>query len=434
MAHNSNNVRRRARLHAFALAAGLAAAPIAHAVCDPSDGALASMTHVAVDFSLDDGGTLLGLDGSRIKSADLDAPLRVTLDGRARPTLWAEQVDWSVYRLPDKRIGPTTLYFDQAADGTRHLCRVEQYGFTDAFESRRDALLTRQESDRYADERRHGGPGNRAADARAAEPGDYRLERKLVLQYDGAGRLTDFETFRRDGDADARTPPVQAQRVCLRYDGHGWLAAQGADVCKARAGDPVGLRYVHDAGGHLLRVIRRDGAWVQVRAFDAHGKPGALYLESSGQYAVSPHRLPQIASAGSTLTYDASEREQRTLVLDGPNWPIPSVDSEYYQWRFVLLPGDESAGGIISYRDDQMQLLATGKSGENGTIRLTDAQKRRIWEAARDHPARVIWNYAPGQDLVVVAAMPDALWRQCAGTSDLTADACGKAGGVARKP
>ncbi|KVW33558.1 hypothetical protein [Burkholderia ubonensis] len=428
MAHNSNNVRRRLRVHAFALAAGLAAAPFAHAVCDPSDAALAAMTSVAVDFPLDDAGALLGLDGSRIKSSDLDDPLRVTLDARARPTLWAEQVDWSAYRLPGKRVGPTTLFFDQAADGTRHLCRVEQNGFTDAFEDKRAALLTREESDRYAYDRRHGGAGNRAADARAAEPGDYRLERKLVLHYDSAGRLAGFDTFSRDRDAGERTPPAQTGRVCLRYDAHGWLAASGADVCDGRAGDQAGLVYVHDADGRLLRVIRREDGAVRVQTFDAQGKPGALYLASSGQKAL-PHRLPEIRGA-----YDLSDREQRTLVLDGPSWAIPPVDSDDYAWRFLLLPGDESAGGIIAFRDDELQLLAAGKSGRNGAIRLSAAQKRRIWEAARDRPGRVIWNYAPGQDLVVVAAMPDAVWRQCAGASDRTPDACGKAGAAARNP
>ncbi|KWK90493.1 hypothetical protein WM22_08705 [Burkholderia ubonensis] len=430
MAHNSNNVRRRLRVHAFALAAGLAAAPFAHAVCDPSDAALAAMTSVAVDFPLDDAGALLGLDGSRIKSSDLDDPLRVTLDARARPTLWAEQVDWSAYRLPGKRVGPTTLFFDQAADGTRHLCRVEQNGFTDAFEDKREALLTREESDRYAYDRRHGGAGNRAADARAAEPGDYRLERKLVLHYDSAGRLAGFDTFSRARDAGERTPPAQTSRVCLRYDAHGWLAALGADVCDGRAGDQAGLIYVHDADGRLLRVIRREDGAVRVQTFDAQGKPGALYLASSGQKAL-PHRLPEIRGA---YTYSLSDREQRTLVLDGPSWTIPPVDSDDYAWRFLLLPGDESAGGIIAFRDEELQLLAAGKSGRNGAIRLSAAQKRRIWEAARDRPGRVIWNYAPGQDLVVVAAMPDAVWRQCAGASDRTPDACGKAGAAARNP
>ncbi|KVR57627.1 hypothetical protein [Burkholderia ubonensis] len=430
MAHNSNNVRRRLRVHAFALAAGLAAAPFAHAVCDPSDAALAAMTSVAVDFPLDDAGALLGLDGSRIKSSDLDDPLRVTLDGRARPTLWAEQVDWSAYRLQGKRVGPTTLFFDQAADGTRHLCRVEQNGFTDAFEDKRAALLTREESDRYAYDRRHGGAGNRAADARAAEPGDYRLERKLVLHYDSAGRLAGFDTFSRARDAGERTPPAQTGRVCLRYDAHGWLAASGADVCDGRAGDQAGLVYVHDADGRLLRVIRREDGAVRVQTFDARGKPGALYLASAGQKAL-PHRLPEIRGA---YTYSLSDREQRTLVLDGPNWTIPPVDSDDYAWRFLLLPGDESAGGIIAFRDEELQLLAAGKSGRNGAIRLSAAQKRRIWEAARDRPGRVIWNYAPGQDLVVVAAMPDAVWRQCAGASDRTPDACGKAGAAARNP
>ncbi|KVO17085.1 hypothetical protein WJ74_09990 [Burkholderia ubonensis] len=430
MAHNSNNVRRRLRAHAFALAAGLTAAPFAHAVCDPSDAALAAMTSVAVDFPLDAAGALLGLDGSRVKSSDLDDPLRVTLDARARPTLWAEQVDWSAYRVPGKRVGPTTLFFDQAADGTRHLCRVEQNGFTGAFEDKREALLTREESDRYAYDRRHGGAGNRAADARAAEPGDYRLERKLVLHYDSAGRLAGFDIFSRDRDAGERTPPAQTGRVCLRYDAHGWLAASGADVCDGRAGDQAGLVYVHDADGRLLRVIRREDGAVQVRTFDAQGKPGALYLASSGPKAL-PHRLPEIRGA---YTYSLSDREQRTLVLDGPNWTIPPVDSDDYAWRFLLLPGDESAGGIIAFRDDELQLLAAGKSGRNGVIRLTAAQKRRIWEAARDRPGRVIWNYAPGQDLVVVAAMPDAVWRQCAGASDRTPDACGKAGAAARTP
>ncbi|TCW77893.1 hypothetical protein C5O80_32415 [Burkholderia sp. SRS-46] len=428
MAHNSNNARRRLRAHAFALAAGLAAAPAAHAVCDPSDAALAAMTSVAVDFPLDDAGTLLGLDGSRIKPSGLDDPLRVTLAGRARPTLWAEQVDWSVYRLPGKRIGPTTLLFDQAADGTRHLCRVEQNAFTDAFAAGREALLTGQESERDADDRRHGGAGNRAADARAAEPGDYRLERQVVLHYDGAGRLTGFDTYQRDRDAGEHAQPVQAGRVCLRYDVNGWLAALGRDVCDAGTRDPGGLAYVHDAGGRLLRVIRRDGGAVLVRTFDAQGKPAALYLASSGQ-KVLPHRLPAVEGADGL-----SDREQRTLVLDGPNWTIPPVDSAYYAWRFLLLPGDESAGGIMAFRDDEMQVLANGKSGQNGAIRLTAAQKRRIWEAARDRPGRVLWNYASGQDLVVVAAMPDAAWRQCAGASDRTADACEKAGAAALKP
>ncbi|KWO53872.1 hypothetical protein WM28_08675 [Burkholderia ubonensis] len=430
MAHNSNNVRRRLRAHAFALAAGLTAAPFAHAVCDPSDAALAAMTSVAVDFPLDDAGALLGLDGSRIKSSDLDDPLRVTLDARARPTLWAEQVDWSAYRVPGKRVGPTTLFFDQAADGTRHLCRVEQNRFTDAFEDKRAALLTREESDRYAYDRRHGGAGNRAADARAAEPGDYRLERKLVLHYDSAGRLAGFDTFSRDRDAGESTPPEQTGRVCLRYDAHGWLAASGADVCDGRAGDQAGLVYVHDADGRLLRVIRREDGAVQVRTFDAQGKPGALYLAWSGQKAL-PHRLPEIHDAYMDNLYD---REQRTLVLDGPNWTIPPVEYGNYAWRFLLLPGDESAGGVMAFLYDEMQLLAAGKSGRNGVIRLTAAQKRRIWEAARDRPGRVIWNYAPGQDRVVVAAMPDAVWRQCAGTSDRTPDACGKAGAAARNP
>ncbi|MBN3821547.1 hypothetical protein G3N57_35775, partial [Paraburkholderia sp. Se-20369] len=171
-----------------------------------------------------------------------------------------------------------------------------------------------------------------------------------------------------------------------------------------------------------------DGGAVRVRTFDAHGKPAALYLASSGQ-KVLPHRLPAVEGADGQ-----SDREQRTLVLDGPNWTIPPVDSAYYAWRFLLLPGDESAGGIMAFRDDEMQVLANGKSGQNGVIRLTAAQKRRIWEAARDRPGRVLWNYAPGQDLVVVAAMPDAVWRQCAGASDRTADACEKAGAAALKP
>ncbi|WP_231716846.1 hypothetical protein [Burkholderia ubonensis] len=224
-----------------------------------------------------------------------------------------------------------------------------------------------------------------------------------------------------------------AQTVILsrlaKRDAHGWLAASGADVCDGRAGDPGGLVYVHDAGGRLLRVIRRDDAGALVRTFDAQGRPGALYLASSGQPPTLPHRLPLIDGA-----HDAIDRERRTLVLDGPNWKIPPVDSEFYAWRFLLLPGDESAGGIIAFRGDEMQLLAAGKSGRNGAIRLTAAQKRRIWEAARDRPGRVIWNYAPGQDLVVVAAMPDAVWRQCAGTSDRTPDACGNAGAAARNP
>ncbi|MHA7682513.1 hypothetical protein [Cupriavidus sp. PET2-C1] len=415
----------------LALLLALSVSPVAHAVCDPAASAAAAMTRVVVDFPLEDAGTLLGLDGARVKSDNLEAPLRISISGRARVSLWAEQVDWSVYGLPaDKRVGPTVLYFDGAGDNARHLCRVEQYRFTEAFEQRREALLSPAQSLRYASERRHGRPGNRADDARAAGPEDYKLERTLVLRYDGAARLAGFDTVDSEDDA----PPKLSSQHCLRYDKAGWLASSGEGACESGSGETAALRYVHDADGHLLRMIQRDphGRRVQVRTFDAQGKPLHLYIRegpSEGYASMNvglPYRLPESLGAqrGHDSSYAASNPAQYTMVLNGPDWRVPSVESWHYPWRILLLPGDETAGDIMAFSAGQREVLASGNSGQGSDIRLTAQQKRKIWEAARARPGRVFWNYAPGQDLVLVAAMPEAVWRQCADTAERTAQAC----------
>lgn len=366
-------------LRLFGLAALSAAPGLALALCQPL-GANERLTLVA-DVRLDDGNTLLGKDGSRLRSW-LPA-VQVPGGPRATPVIWAENVDWSVYAAePGTRIGVTVLRFERGPDGRQHLCGIAQYSPNKVDEARAQ-------------------PGP------ALPPPDNETR----FRYDAAGRLTGYEVRSRTWDGRANRPA----RHCLRYDDHGWLAELADGGCKGASRPQV--RYVHDAAGRLLRTIRHapeTGEADEVVVHDAEGGIAQRYLRPVRQ--TDDGRRGQAA-----LPYRAVAGEHPVLVLSGPAWQPPALESYHYDWAIVQPRGDAD---IYDAKRDPKSVLARGNSGANGRFDLDADARRRVWAAAGRSPGGVQWLWAPGQVFTLLRAMPEAAWAVCADPRDRRPAAC----------
>ncbi|MEN4917627.1 hypothetical protein ABE485_03080 [Achromobacter spanius] len=358
--------------------AALSALPgLAFALCQPLAATGERQTLVA-DVRLDETNTLLGKDGSRIRT--WLPRVEVESGPRAVPLIWAERVDWSVYAAaPGARIGVTLLRFERGADGVRHLCGIAQYS-PDAVDAARAS------------------PG-------AALPPP---EAETRFHYDDAGRLTGYEQRSRAWNGR----PNPADRHCLRYDGQGWLAELAAGACDAAARPQA--RYVHNAAGRLLRTIRyaqeRQQA-VEVVVHDSRGEPAQRYLrplrdDADGMQAALPYR--------------SVPGDHPVLVLPGPGWKPPVLDSYHYDWTIVQT---RDGGDVYDAKRDPASVLAKGNSGD-GQFHLTTDQRRRVWTAAGGKPGGVQWLWAPGQVFTLLQAMPDAAWDACADPANRSPNAC----------
>ncbi|QKH34687.1 hypothetical protein FOC84_06875 [Achromobacter pestifer] len=368
----------------LALAVLSTAPGLASAVCEPL--AASAQRHTGVmDISLDDTNTLLALDGSRIRS--WLPGVAIDTGGRASATIWAEQVDWSVYAAaPDARIGVTMLRWESAPGGRQHLCGIARYSASTVHEVRES--------------------GKAALPPPDAETRFY---------YDASGRLTGYEERSRAWDGRPNRPT----RYCLRYDTHGWLAELGANDC-AVASRPM-ARYVHDAAGRLLRTISyqdKSGNAFEVVTRDAQGRKAQRYLRQRHAWADEPPVLGP--------PYRASPDPYATLVLPGPAWEPPALDSYNYDWAIVQPKKTaEGLASIYAAKRDPSQILAQGNSGDQRQFIMTAAQRKRIWEAAGQTPGGVQWLWAPGQTYTLLQAMPAAAWASCINPENRNADACG---------
>lgn len=365
----------------LALAALSLAPGLASALCQPL-AASGQRETVVADIRLDETNTLLGLDGARIRSW-LD-PVEVEAGARAVPYIRAERVDWSVYAAaPGTRIGPTLLRFERGANGGRHLCGIAQYSASTV-----DGLRASPE-------------------APLPPPGA-----ETRFYYDDAGRLSGYELRSRAWNGRAN-PPAS---YCLRYDEHGWLAELGASACSARPRPQA--RYVHDAAGRLLRTIRypegRDQA-DEVVLHDGQGKPAQRYLR--------PQRDGADGTPVPTPPYRTVPTNHPVLVLPGPGWQPPALESYHYDWAIVR-PKGRSDGDVYGAKRTPSAVLASGNSGNGGRFALTVAQRERIWAAAGQAPGGVQWLWAPGQIYTLLQAMPAAAWAACADPANRRADAC----------
>ncbi|MNV28860.1 hypothetical protein D3C71_1200650 [compost metagenome] len=336
---------------------------------------------VVADVRLDDTNTLLALDGSRIKT--WEPAVNVRTGQRATPYAWAEAVDWSVYAAePGATIGPTLLRFERGPDGVRHVCGIAEYSARavhEVMESGKSSLPMPDNETRFL--------------------------------YDDAGRLAGYEL--RSRNAAGRANPTQ--HFCLRYDRHGWLAEHGANACD-KPSQPL-MRYVHDASGRLLRTIsyvEKQGDAIEVREFDPQGRPGQRTLRQRLDWNNDKLVLG--------LPYPERASEYSILVLPGPNWAAPALESYHYDWAIVQPKGDGRE--VYAARRDPTAVLAQGNSGPNGRFTLSNAQRRKVWEAAGQHPGGVQWLWAPGQIHTLLQALPDQVWQACIDPENRQANAC----------
>lgn len=374
------------RLLTAATLAALSALPgLSWALCAPM--AAGDRQTIVADIRLDDTNTLLGLDGSRIRTWLPPVQVQVREQEqpgpRATPVIWAESVDWSVYAAdPGARIGVTVLRFERGADGIRHLCGIAQY------------------SPRRVDEAR-------ASPGTALPPPDNETR----FLYDPSGRLTGYDVRSRTWDGRANP----AVRQCLRYDDNGWLAQLADGDCEGTS-RPV-ASYVHDASGRLLRTIRHapeNGDASEVIVHDATGQPVQRYLRPVREGADGK-------VVTSALPYRDVQTEHRVLVLPGPAWQPPALGSYHYNWAIVQRrPGAD----VYDARRDPSSVLASGNSGDGGRFDMSADARQRVWAAAGRHPGRVQWLWAPGQVLTLLQAMPDAAWASCADPSNRGPAAC----------
>ena len=371
-------------LAALLLLPALAAAQAAP-VCRPL--AQGDRETIVADIALDETNTLLGLDGSRIKT--WQPMLGVATGLRATAVLWAERVDWSVYRAPaGTRIGQTVLRYERSADGARHLCAIAAYS------------------------------PNAVAQALAAAPNAAlpRPDTETRFRYDDAGRLSGYEVLARPWNG-ARVAPA---RYCLRYDPQGWLAETAIGACDAQPRPQA--RYVHDAGGRLLRVI----SYLENGSAGQHQAREVVVYDPQGQPAQRYGRQSILLADESTMLgppYRALATPHSVQVLPGPAWRPPALDSYHYDWAIVRSQ-DNDAGALYQAKRTPGAVLASGNSGSGGAFAMTAAQRQRIWEAARETPGGVHWLWAPGQITTLIAAMPEAAWSACSNPSDRRPDAC----------
>lgn len=364
------------------LLTGLTLAPAwAHALCQPMAASGQRETIVA-QVRLDETATLLALDGSRIKT--WEPAVAIATGTRAKPVIWAEAVDWSVYSSdpPTTAIGPTVLRFELGPDGVRHLCGIAQFD-ENTIESARTS-------------------------GRAGLP---KPDFETRFQYDASDRLVGYDMRSRNAQGKANAP-VQ---FCLRYDSHGWLAEHGANAC-SDASRPL-TRYVHDAAGRLLRTIsylENQGDAVEVRRFDAQGQPGQRYRRQRLEWNNDKLMLG--------LPYQELASEFAVLVLPGPNWAAPPLPSYHYDWAIVQPQGKD--GDVYRARRDPAAVLAQGNSGPDGQFTLSAAQRRKVWDAAGKAPGGVHWLWAPGQIYTLLQALPPAVWQTCIDPENRQADAC----------
>lgn len=362
---------------------------------------------VVTRIKLNESTMLLGLDGSRIQSAA--PPVVVETGPRATPRIWAERVDWSAYAVnPASRIGPTVLRFERGADGARHLCGIAEYDADSVYEASKDdagpVYKTRKPDRTVAPPPV---PPSSVPPPSALPPPDYETR----FLYNDDGRLTGY-TLRSRAASGRPNPP---QHYCLRYDRHGWLAELGANAC-GEASRPL-THYVHDTAGRLLRTIAyedRQGGAREVQVFDAKGEPAQRYQRQQLGWEGEHIKLG--------LPYEARPGGLAVLVLPGPNWAAPAMESSHYDWAIVQAQGDDR--DIYAAKRDPAAVLAHGNNGSDGRYALTAGQRQRVWQAAGKTPGGVHWMWAPGQIYTLVQALPPSTWAACTDPDNRAPDAC----------
>lgn len=367
------------------LRVALAAAPLlfasaAHAACGPADtdfSVASTLPAVSISVDLDGERVLLGKRGERVPT---NSRLAVLDDGELMPRTWMDKVDWSAYRVSDKRArpAPTKLYFDPEGQ----LCRVERY---------------------------------------RSMRGEAVLESGYTLAYDASGALTAYTEYSLSSPSNPQ-PYYATRSACLQRDAQGQLTTFIDDGCGDTKSAGARRHFVRDDSGRLLRVIdlMSPGQPVSVQLLDAQGKPGPRYVRLATNYFVPGADQTPLAYADPPVkprerVYPLEQKTLAALPLEVPENP----------WRIVRIKDDVPMDDDMMSWDPETQIvLAQGADSTQNVAVLTPAQQQQVWKTMGDHPWRVYFYPDPATRILLVPAMPPEKWKACSDPANTTADAC----------
>lgn len=367
------------------LRVALAAAPLlfasaAHATCGPADtdfSVASTLPAVSISVDLDGERVLLGKRGERVPT---NSRLAVLNDGELMPRTWMDKVDWSAYRVSDKRArpAPTKLYFDPEGQ----LCRVERY---------------------------------------RSMRGEAVLESGYTLAYDASGALTAYTEYSLSSPSNPQ-PYYATRRACLQRDAQGQLTTFIDDGCGDTKSAGARRHFVRDDSGRLLRVIDlvSPGQPVSVQLLDAQGKPGPRYVRLATNYFVPGADQTPLAYAAPPVkprerVYPLEQKTLAALPLEVPENP----------WRVVRIKDDVPLDDDMMSWDPETQIvLAQGADSTQNVAVLTPAQQQQVWKTMGDHPWRVYFYPDPATRILLVPAMPPEKWKACSDPANTAADAC----------
>ncbi len=367
------------------LRVALAAAPLlfasaAHAACGPADtdfSVASTLPAVSISVDLDGERVLLGKRGERVPT---NSRLAVLDDGELMPRTWMDKVDWSAYRVSDKRArpAPTKLYFDPEGQ----LCRVERY---------------------------------------RSMRGEAVLESGYTLSYNASGALTAYTEYSLSSPSNPQ-PYYATRRACLQRDAQGQLTTFIDDGCGDTKSAGARRHFVRDDSGRLLRVIDlvSPGQPVSVQLLDAQGKPGPRYVRLATNYFVPGADQTPLAYADPPVkprerVYPLEQKTLAALPLEVPENP----------WCIVRIKDDVPMDDDMMSWDPETQIvLAQGADSTQNVAVLTPAQQQQVWKTMGDHPWRVYFYPDPATRILLVPAMPPEKWKACSDPANTAADAC----------
>ena len=342
------------------------------------------------------GGTLPGLDGSRVVATDAWRP--APGEGRGKSLPWQSRVNWDAYPQPLADLTSSIIYVDADDKGVKYPCRVEARDLTETSRERRDKAgqLVR--------------PG--AADVRV-----YELTK---IFYDQRSRIAGVAQFVLD---DRHLALKREKTECFHYnrtDGFLGAAPASAETCTASSLEQIEERYVYTEAGKLLRridveksmpgldgkpfVVKRAGVVVYSEA----GQPIAEYAENEEN-----KRYRRSLAANDDLTryaglkVIASANEIDTVAAQG--------GTLLGFWQIYSLPTKVANANDGVYESKYSVARGT-------RTHITSADKARLWAALQKQDHDLMLD-AQGKFLLVPEATP-AVWKKCINYRVNTVETC----------
>ncbi len=358
--------------------------------------------------ALEPGVQLLGLKGERVSVGSLSNAHSYAFEDDLRRH-WTHRVDWSVFGETDavdvsqKTVADEAvrLFFDKDAQGTERLCRLEMpesrvdWQFLHSLDPNLHPTLDRQ-------------------------PAQQAPRWVLRFAYGTSSQLIGVRTSKISRQAAA--PLVQA--TCIQRDPlsgrvQSITSTVGKD-CNGNVKDGVAFRqvHVHDAQGHLLRIIS-DRSQPRVMVYEADGAVKAAYFTNHQQQRPFRVAVTQPPSCAITKLLERAPFLDRLVVIGGVAKP--------FTWKeFGGFAVGSQPWEIYEYSPQgaTVEQIASGATGQDATVRLSAPLHAALYDALSKHDKCVALKTGMGVNVDFLLETPDAVWRACTDISNTSASAC----------